>query len=201
MFNVPASRLLLEQAVTMNSVQEAFQQVKRANFLPVSVRPMAGLDQPLPIGHDQTNSQPTTVRRMLTWLDAATGQTVLDIGSGSGWTTALLAHIVGPSGKVYGVERVPELVRFGQHNCNKLHITNVKFYESEKRYGLSKHAPYDRILVSASASEFPNELLGQLKAGGKMVAPVQDTIYEVTKLSNDKTKVIDHPGYVFVPLI
>jgi len=169
--------------------------------LPSSVRPMADLDIPLPIGHDQTNSQPTTVRHMLTWLDARPSQKVLDVGSGSGWTTALLSHIVGKDGKVYAVERIPELVQFGRNNCARLDLKNVEFVVAGAHYGLPKHAPYDRILVSASASEFTEELMDQLKVGGKLVVPVQDTIFEVTKLAGGKTKVIRHPGYVFVPLI
>ena|SRR3989344_1968525 len=185
----------------MSSVDDAFNRIKRGRFLPISMQPLAGLDRALPIGYDQTNSQPTTVRRMLGWLDVQPGQRVLDVGSGSGWTTALLAHIVGRQGHIYSVERIPELVQFGRNNCNKLKLKNVEFFEAGPEYGLPELAPFDRILVSASADEFPDELLDQLKIGGKMVIPIRDTIYEVTKLEGGKTKVTHHPGYVFVPLV
>ena len=90
------------------------------------------LTSPLPIGFGQTISQPTTVKFMLSWLDAMPGDEVLDIGSGSGWTSALLADIVGPQGIVYAVERIPELVKFGRDNCRRLGIENVFFFQAGK---------------------------------------------------------------------
>lgn len=162
---------------------------------------MAGMDSPLPIGHGQTNSQPSTVRRMLRWLDAKEGDRVLDIGSGSGWTTALLSYIVAPKGFVYAVEKVPELVEFGRRNNEKAGTTNAKFYKAGKKYGLPEQAPFDRILVSASAQELPKELLNQLKTGGKLVVPVQNDILEITKSDKDNYHTKTHPGFVFVPLI
>jgi protein-L-isoaspartate(D-aspartate) O-methyltransferase len=185
----------------MTAIDKAFKEVKRANFLPKSVRLMAGFDSPIGIGHGQTNSQPTTVRMMLEWLDVQSDQKVLDVGSGSGWTTALLAHIVGPDGKVYAVERVPELLEFGRQNCAKLGLSNVEFSLARKTFGLPEYAPYDRILVSASADKFPSEFVDQLKTGGKLVIPVQHSILEVIKLPKAKIQTIDHPGFVFVPLI
>lgn len=156
---------------------------------------------PLTIGHGQTNSQPTTVKMMLEWLDVKPGKKVLDVGSGSGWTTALLAYLVGTRGKVYAVERVPELVKFGRENNKKAGVTNTEFFEAGKTYGLPQHAPYDRILVSASARELPPELPGQLKVGGKLVIPVREDILEITKTGKETYKTITHPGFVFVPLV
>jgi protein-L-isoaspartate(D-aspartate) O-methyltransferase len=185
----------------MNRIDEAFKKVDRRQFLPIAMRPLAGLDRALPLGHGQTNSQPSTVRQMLLWLDVQLGQSVLDIGSGSGWTTAILAHIVGEHGRVYALERIPELVKFGMDNCKRLSIRNAEFFKAGPIYGLPEHAPYDRILVSASAREFPIELLDQVKVNGKMVLPVQDTIFEVKKLSGVKTSMVPHSGYAFVPLV
>ncbi len=185
----------------MNTITQAFTEVKRSKFVPVQVRSLAYLDVPLSIGYGQTNSQPTTVRLMLEWLDARPGQKVLDLGSGSGWTTALLAHIVGKSGTVYAVERIPELVEFGRRNCHELNIFNAEFYEAGSNYGLPAQAPFDRILVSANADKFPDVLLEQLKTGGKIVVPVNGVIHEVTKLPRGKTKTQEHPGFVFVPLV
>jgi len=185
----------------MDTISEAFQAVKREDFLPPAVVEQAQYDVALPIGYDQTNSQPCTVRSMLEWLDAQPGDRVLDIGSGSGWTTALLSHIVGTNGWVYAVELVPELVEFGRQNCNKLGIKNVSFNQASKRLGLPKQAPYERILVSASAREFPKELLGQLAVGGKLVVLVGENIQEVYRVNETKYERLNHPGYVFVPLL
>ncbi len=185
----------------MGSITQAFTEVKRFHFVPRNVRSLANLDIPLSIGYGQTNSQPTTVRLMLEWLDAKPGQKVLDLGSGSGWTTALLGHIVGKTGTVYAVERIPQLVEFGRRNAWEANIFNAEFFIAGNDYGLPQHAPFDRILVSANADEFPHELMDQLKVYGKIVVPVRGVIYEVTKLPRGKTKTKEHPGFLFVPLV
>src|SRR3989338_1613072 len=94
----------------------AFQHVKRQDFLPEELVDEASVNYPLPIGHGQTISQPLTVAFMFELLDPAEGQKIMDIGSGSGWTTALLAEIVGPSGKIFAIERISELKESGEHN-------------------------------------------------------------------------------------
>lgn len=185
----------------MISLDEVFIKIGRNNFLPDYVVDNAGLDMPLPIGFGQTNSQPSTVRMMLEWLSPETGDKILDVGSGSGWSTALLAYLVGSTGRVYGVERIQELVEFGRGNCQRMGINNAKFYLAGKQFGLAKHAPYERILVSATYNEIPSSLLSQLKIGGKMVAPVGTNIDEITKLSGGEMDIINHPGFVFVPLV
>ena len=184
----------------MDSVKKAFKAIKREYFVPDDLKDRVFIDAPLPIGHGQTISQPTTVQMMLEWLEAQPGDKVLDIGSGSGWTTALLAYIVGPKGRVFAVERILELVEFGRENARLAGVKNAKFYKAGKALGLPEHGLYDRILVSAAARKFPEELLSQLKDGGKLVIPVNNDILEVEKEGNEYiTKV--HPGFVFVPLI
>src|SRR5688572_33158348 len=111
-------------------VDEAFAAVPRRDFLPARQHPFAGLDQALDIGYGVTNSQPTTVRNMLELLDAQPGDRVLDVGSGSGWTTALLAHLVGPTGSVVGVERIPELVEASRANLGDRR-PNAEVHEAE----------------------------------------------------------------------
>lgn len=170
-------------------------------FLPESVKGEAIFDVPVPIGFGQTNSQPTTVRLMLEWLEPEPGDKVLDVGSGSGWTTALLAYLVGPQGKVFAVERMSELVVFGQENCSRVGVTNVKFFKAAKTMGLPKYAPYDRILVSATADELPKGLIDQLKPKGKTVIPVGSSVLEVTKLTNGQLAIHPHAGFTFVPLV
>ena len=184
----------------MNSVEYAFSKIDRQNFVPEYLRDQAYLDAPLPIGYGQSISQPSTVKLILQWLDAKPNETVLDVGSGSGWTTALLSEIVKPNGKIFAVERIPELVKLGKDNCDRIGITNAKFFQSGKEYGLPQYAPFNRILVSAAASELPIELLDQLKANGKLIIPVEDDILEITKTTNNY-KTIIHPGFIFVPLI
>lgn len=185
---------------SMTTIDEAFQIIKRVNFLPGRVREYSLQDTPLQIGFGQTSSQPSTVRQMLHWLDVRPGQKVLDVGSGSGWTSALLATLVGTAGSVYAVERIPELLAFGRDNCKQLDIKNVSFYPPEEEFGLPSEAPYHRILVSAAADSLPRSLVGQLKPNGKLVIPVQNNILEITKLPDGTLDTVMHPGFVFVPL-
>ena len=181
-------------------INKAFKEINRADFVLPEYQDSADLDIPLPIGEGQTISQPTTVRMMLEWLDAQRGDKVLDVGFGSGWTTALLANIVGKTGKVYAVERVKKLKEFGKKNCLHAGIKNAKFYSADSEIGLRRFAPYDRILVSAAAEELPEELLDQLKVGGKMIIPVGNSIFEIIK-HPEELKTLEHRGFVFVPLI
>ncbi len=185
----------------MDRVEGAFGTVRRIDFVIPELREEADVDAPLPIGFGQTISEPTTVKLMLSWLDAMPGEEVLDVGSGSGWTTALLAHIVGSQGIVYAVERIPQLVKFGRDNCRRLGIENVFFFQAGRKYGLPEHAPYARILVSASARELPIELLDQLTIPGKLVIPVRSDVLEVTKTAEDDYRTRRHPGFAFVPLV
>jgi len=185
----------------MSKIDEAFKAVPRINFLRPEHKDQHELDVPLPIGSGQTNSQPSTVRQMLLWLDPQPGDKILDVGSGSGWTTALLAHLVGPTGTIYAVERILELVQFGEENCRRMGVHNVLFFEAEKVYGLPEFVPYDRILVSAAATELPTQLLEQLKIGGRMVVPTRTTIHVIDKVTNQNYTHSEYPGYVFVPLV
>lgn len=186
----------------MDTISNAFNEIDRVDFVPNDQKSRAHLDIPLPIGYGQTISQPYTVRRMLEWLNARADDIVLDVGSGSGWTTALLSFIVGHKGRVYAVERIPELLKFGKANCKKYRIENARFFRAyETVYGLPEKSPYNRILVSASANTLPIELLDQLQIGGKMVIPVQNDILEITKKSDGEHETVVHSGFIFVPLV
>ena len=187
--------------MSMVTIEQAFKRIHRSDFIPESLHDRVNVDAPLPIGFGQTISQPSTVRLMLEWLDAQIGEKILDLGSGSGWTTALLSQIIGPSGRVFAVERIPELVKMGRDNCNNVGIQNVIFFQAGKKYGLSKYSPYNRILVSASAKKLPEELLDQLKIGGRLVIPIKNSIYIINKIDNDNYETREHPGFVFVPLV
>jgi len=182
-------------------IDKAIRALPRANFLPPSGADRAGINAPIAIGYGQTNSQPSTVIEMLRWLGAKPGAHVLDVGSGSGWTTALLSYIVGDTGDVVAVERIPELVDFGRKNCQRIGVQNVTFHQAGSVLGWRELAPYDNILVSASASHLPAELLDQLAAPGRLVIPVGNTVLEITKNHHGKLTRHEHPGYIFVPLI
>lgn len=192
---------LIESGVLhSDNIIKAFKDIDRADFV---VNPNASNiyeDHPLQIGHNQTISQPSTVAMMLEMLEPKDGEKILDIGSGSGWTTALLAHIAGESGLVIGVERVDQLVRFGRDNLKKYSFKNAEIFKAGVKLGIP-NKQFDRILVSAAADEFPHQLASQLKVGGKLVIPIGNYIFEVTKKDNDELKVIEHYGFSFVPLI
>lgn len=180
-------------------VIDAMRAVPRADFLPEKVQHLAHYDGPLPIGHGQTNSQPYTVALMLTLLDVHEGQNILDVGAGSGWTTALLANLVGPAGNVCGVERQAALVdgaRGAIASCPNAQIRRA----TPGVLGLPDEAPFDRILVSATAAGLPKSLVDQLGEGGVMVIPVGTTMKRVVR-RGDATSVTDHGLFQFVPLI
>lgn len=181
---------------------EAFEAVDRRRFLPADVVHLAGKDRPLPIGFGQTNSQPSTVAAMLDLLSPEPGHGVLDVGSGSGWSTALLAHMVGPSGHVLGVERVRELAERGAANLAGLDMPWAQIQLADPAVlGAPELAPFDRILVSAGAEELPNGLVDQLATGGILVVPVGGRMLRVVRRPGGRAEVTDHGAYTFVPLL
>jgi len=182
-------------------VSAAFAAVRREGFLTDTERRYADRDHPLPIGHGQTNSQPTTVRNMLTLLGVQPGDRVLDVGSGSGWTTALLGHLTGPEGRVYGVELVPELAEWGRRNlaAQSMAWTSIQ-PAGEGVLGLPEHAPFDRILVSAEARRLPQSLVDQLGRGGRMVVPVFGRLSVVDRDADGSIDVRRIGHYAFVRL-
>ena len=192
--------LVYSNALRSGNITEAFKKIDRVDF----VLDPSGLDvygdYPLPIGYGQTISQPRTVAEMLEMLEPQKGQKILDIGTGSGWTTALLAFIVGDTGSVLGLERVQGLVKFGNANLQKYKFKNAKIMQAGEKLGIAGEK-FDRILVSAAADKFPIELTEQLHVGGKLVIPVRNSIYEVTKKEGGKLHGVEHYGFTFVPLI
>ena len=151
------------------SVLEAMARVPREQFIPETLRHLAYRDEPLPIGHRQTISQPYIIALMTEAL-ALTGQEkVLEVGTGSGYQTAILAEL---SQKVLSVERVPELLASAQTVLSKLGYDNIETHQAQTRLGWERGAPYDAIMVTAAAPRVPPELVGQLVLGGRMVIPV-----------------------------
>ena len=179
---------------------DAFQKVDRKYFVPEAFSEHIYIDRPLPIGRDQTISQPSTVAFMLELLLPEVGSKVLDIGSGSGWTAALLCAIVGEKGSVLGLERVDDLVERGQNNLKQFDFKQCSIKKANEKLGLPGET-FDRILVSASADEIPRELFAQLKIGGTLVIPVRNSIFRFKKISQTEIETEEYQGFVFVPLI
>ncbi|TSC97235.1 MAG: protein-L-isoaspartate(D-aspartate) O-methyltransferase [Candidatus Berkelbacteria bacterium Licking1014_2] len=130
---------------------------------------------------------------------------ILDVGFGSAWTTALLAYIVSQKkgGRVVAIELIPEVKKIGERNIEKYNLINdgvVKTICGDGSRGYLKEAPYDKILVSAAAEEIPPKLLQQLAIGGRMVLPINNSIWQITKTAVDKFQSQEFPGFVFVPL-
>lgn len=195
-------RLKNDTRVLQNTrIENAFKSIDRVDFVHDDYKVEAYEDYPIPIGSGQTISQPTTVAFMLEKLNPQEGDRVLDVGCGSGWTTALLAHMVGGGGRVHGVDIIPELVSFGQENLKKYNFSHATIKQAGQGLGLSTEAPFDRILVSAAGADIPDVLVDQLKIGGVMVLPVGDTIIQLTKKSKTKVSQNTFPGFAFVPLV
>lgn len=183
---------------------EAFLNIGRKDFLPKEFKDQAEANVALPIGYGQTISQPLTVAFMLELLDPRVGQKILDVGSGSGWTTALLAFIVGEKGKVIALERIKKLVDLGRKNVEKFGFCEkgiVEFYEADGSKGFPPAASFDRILVSASVEEIPKALKDQLRIKGKLIIPVGNSLYYIEKKDKNNFFEEKFPGFEFVSLI
>ncbi len=180
----------------------AFRKIKRIDFLPEELKQFAELNEPLPIGYEQTISQPLTVAIMLELLQPKEGDKILDIGSGSGWTTAILSEIVGKSGKVYGIELIKELKEFGEKNTEKYNFVRkgiAKFIRGDGSKGLPEEGLFDKILVSVATDKIPSKLREQLKINGRLVIPVKNSIFLIIR-KPDKFEEKEFFGFSFVPL-
>jgi len=183
---------------------EAFGKIDRADFVPEKLKNEAYLNQPLPIGFNQTISQPLTVAFMLELLEPKPDEKILDVGAGSGWVSALLAQIVGEKGKVIAFERIPELCEFGRKNIAKYNFIEkgiVEFFCGDASKGYSKEAPYDRIIAGAAAEEVPPAWKEELKIGGRLVMPVGHNIVVLDKIGPAEFDKKEFFGFSFVPLI
>jgi protein-L-isoaspartate(D-aspartate) O-methyltransferase len=181
----------------------AFLKIDRKDFVREEYKDQAYFDTPLPTLMGQTISQPYVVAFMLELLQPQKGQRILDIGFGSGWTTSLLAEIVGENGKVYGIEIVPEVFEFGKKNIEKYNFLQkgiVELFLMDGSKGLPEKAPFDRILVSAASKKVPEEMILQLKDGGILVIPDFEGLWKIKKI-NGKIEKEYHYGFSFVPLV
>jgi protein-L-isoaspartate(D-aspartate) O-methyltransferase len=155
--------------VTNARVLDAIARVPRADFVPPDLRGRAYVDGPLPIPHGQVTTQPSLVARMLEGLGLSGGERVLEVGSGYGWQTALLAKL---AAEVFGVERFSDLAASATSNLRAAGIEGWQLVVGDGSAGLPEHAPYDAILVSAAHPRVPEPLVGQLSEGGRLVQPI-----------------------------
>lgn len=161
-----------------------FKQLDRRLFLDSQYESLASLDRPLPIGYEQTISQPSLVLEMTELLDLQKHHKVLEIGTGSGYQTAFLAEF---SQSVYTIELIPELSKQAKQRLKGLGYTNITFKIDDGSHGWQAHAPYDRIMVTASAQVIPKELTNQLATSGKMIIPIGEcSSQELLLVTKDK---------------
>jgi len=182
-------------------VLEAMRSIPRELFVPQESRRLAYEDKPLPIGYDQTISQPFIIALMTEALELKGGERVLEVGSGSGYQAAILAKL---ARHVVTTERLKPLAEAARKTLDKLGLTNVEVHVAEEALGWRREAPYDAIMVTAAAPHVPPDLLAQLKIKGRMVIPVGSRyLQELYKITRGRKKnVIENLGGCrFVSLI
>ncbi len=192
---------LAERGIRDFRVLDAMRQVPRHEFVPETFRQDAYEDHPLPIGAEQTISQPYIVAAMLEHLALRATDRVLEVGTGSGYVTALLALL---SAEVYSVERHAQLAAAAERTLHGLQYRNVRIKVGDGRQGWPEYAPFDAILVSAATSEMPPALFAQLREGGRMMVPVGPSFSQELQLirkvgGRPEVEILE--GCRFVPLV
>ena len=189
------------QGITDKKVLRAIEKIPRELFVPKKYKDQAYKNHPLPIGNGQTISQPYTIALMLQALDLKINDKVLEIGTGSGYNSALIQEITKTT--VYTTEIIPSLIKFAKNNLKKAKIKKIKVFHYDGSKGFPKFKPYDKIIVTAACPELPKELIKQLKIGGILVAPIgskfTQQMYKITKLKN-KLRMENLGNFIFVPL-
>jgi len=200
---VSYTRSLIGKSELDPKVMDAMARVPRDEFVPADLRVMAFDDGPLPIGHGQTISQPYIVALMTDLLQLEVDHCVLEIGTGSGYQTAILSLLCN---RVYTMEVVPELSESAAVRLKKLGYSNIECRTGSGYNGWPEHAPYDGIIVTAAAASIPEALIEQLKPGGRLVIPVgmpysHQELMLVEKDEQGDTHIKDILGVAFVPLV
>ncbi|MBW6510020.1 MAG: protein-L-isoaspartate(D-aspartate) O-methyltransferase [Desulfuromonadales bacterium] len=202
-----ARRRMVQQQIIARGINDsrlidAMNQVPRHFFVDEGLRGHAYADGSLPIGHKQTISQPYMVAAMSAALELQGQERILEIGTGSGYQTAILAML---AKRVYSIERIPALAARARKVLDQLHISNVNIKIADGTLGWKDQAPFDGILVAAGAPDVPHEYLAQLAVGGKLVLPVggfnQQSLIRITHLGEDQFRREELMGCRFVPLI
>ena len=188
--------------LTSGMVEDAIRKTPRHFFVPEEHLDEAYEDKAIETKNLQTISQPSVVARMTEWLDVKPGIKVLEIGTGSGWQSAIIAKLVDPE-KVYSIERCLELVGFAKNNHKKAHVKNVEIIHGDGTLGLSEKASFDRIIITAACKKIPNHLVEQLADNRLLIAPVggyPQSLILFKKISQGIIEIKNQPGYAFVPL-
>jgi protein-L-isoaspartate(D-aspartate) O-methyltransferase len=183
------------------AVLRAFEMTPRHAFVPTGLRHRAYEDAPLPIGNGQTISQPWVHARYLELLSLKGTERVLEIGTGSGYQTVLLAHLVA---QVFSIERIPALMQQARENIQRAGVKNVSFLVGDGTIGWREYAPYDAILVGAGSPSVPQPLLDQLAEGGRLLIPIGDREEQrlvVAERKGGQIQMRDVAPVRFVPLI
>ena len=177
---------IIDRGVSDERVIKAMNDVPRHLFVKESLRDLAYADGPLPIGHNQTISQPYIVAYMTEILQPDTHHIVLEVGTGSGYQAAILSKLVN---HVYSIEIIPELGKEATSRLDKLGYDNVTVKIGDGYNGWEEHSPFDRIIVTAAPEQIPKKLVDQLKSGGLMVLPVGKTSFgqDMRVVKKDKT--------------
>ena len=192
---------LISRGIRDQRVLSAFRKVPRHRFVEAGLESRAYEDYPLSIGSGQTISQPSMVALMTECLRLKGGEKVLEIGTGSGYQTAILAEL---SVEVYSLERISSLAERAGEKLNEMGYTNVKIEVRDGTLGWPEYSPYDRILVTAGSPDIPQPLIEQLSGKGRLVIPVGGSFSQMLRVveKTDKgLKETDVCGCVFVPLV
>jgi protein-L-isoaspartate(D-aspartate) O-methyltransferase len=183
------------------AVLRAFEMTPRHAFIPTGLRHRAYEDAPLPIGNGQTISQPWVHARYLELLRLTGKERVLEIGTGSGYQTVLLAHL---AAQVFSIERIPALLQSARENIQRAGVNNVSLLLGDGTIGWREYAPYDAILVGAGAPSIPQPLLDQLAEGGRLLIPIGDREEQRLVVADRKNGQIEQHEVApvrFVPLV
>lgn len=183
------------------AVIQAMRDTPRHAFVPDEYLGQAYNNHPLPIGFGQTISQPYIVALMTEAAEIEAGDTILEVGTGSGYQAAVLAEV---AGHVYTVEIIGALAERAEATLEELGYDNVTVRHADGYFGWPEHAPFDAIVVTAAPDHIPQPLVEQLKEGGKMIIPVgpvggYQTLWQVTKVGEDEIRTVDLGGVQFVP--
>ncbi len=196
---------LIGRGIANQAVLNALQKVPREQFLPEAMQHRAYDDAALPIACNQTISQPLMVALMSDGLSLAGNERILEIGTGSGYQTAILAEMIGPKGQLWSIERHAELSQSATEKLRALGYTDIHLRVGDGSLGLPEQAPYDAILIAAAAPRCPPALWDQLRIGGRLVIPVGPTEkQQLVVLEKDQSgapMTTNHVSCRFVPLI
>lgn len=160
-------------------IEDVFKNLDRSQFIDNKCQSFATYDMPLSIGHGQTISQPSLVLEMSKALDLNKNCKVLEIGTGSGYQTAILSQL---AKHVYTIELIPELSKKAEQRLKKMGFNNITFLVGDGSHGIKENAPYDRIIVTAAANEIPKELIEQLNNNGIMIIPIGPPTFQTLQL-------------------